>query len=237
MPLLTDLQPSSSAEQLRENDSLENNNNSEVTSNSDLMHSNDTSEITPTSQQESCSNLIFLDVSGTASGSDSINDVFDTITFSSSAGNVVSGSMDLDNSAFLSDDILDFASDPACVRDLMESVDLSYLLSPDFLDSSSSTDWANLTMLDNDSTVCSSNETASDLPNFAHLSNPLADLTFESLSAIPDSILESTLQMMMENSQSSNDVFIHSPTMPSVNKRSMSNSNQKQKKALQLARV
>ena len=240
MPLLTDLQPSTNAEQLRENDSLESNSNAEVTNNSNLMHSNDTSEITPTSLQESCSNLMFLDFSGTASGSDSINDVFDTNTLSSSAGNVVSGSMDLDNPAFLSDDILDLASDPACVRDLMESVDLSYLLSPDFLDSSSSTDWANLTMLDNDSTVCSSNETASDLPNFAHLSNPLADLTFESLSAIPDSILESTLQMMMENSQSSNDVFIHSPTMPSVNKRgssSMSNSNQKQKKALQLARV
>ena len=240
MPLLTDLQPSGNAEQLRENDTMKNNSNAKVTNNSDLMHANDTSETTPTSLQESYSNLMFLEVSGTVSGSDNINDVFDTNTWSSSANNVASVSLDLDNPAFLSDDILDLASDSACVRDLMESVDLSYLLAPDLLESSSSTDWANLTMLDSDGTACSSNETSSDLPNFAHLSNPLADLTFESLSAIPDSILESTLQMMMENSQSSNDVLLHSPTMPSVNKRgssSMSNSSQKQKKALQLARV
>ena len=148
----------------------------------------------------------------------------------------------------------------------MESVELSYLLHADFLESSS-TDWVNLTLLDGDNAAaCSSNETTPDIPNFAHLSNPLADLTFESLSAIPDSILESTLQMMIENSQSLSDLLIQSPSTTatmdgsrslttnsstakgqssySVNKRgnsspgnASSTSSQKRKKSLQLARI
>ena len=258
MPLLTDLQPLNNVEQLPP--LSESSNNTEVTSNN-LMQSTNNSEIVSTTLQESYSNLMFLDGNGVNNSSvcgDNISDIFDTSALSSSAGNVNSGNLDFDNPALLSDDILDLANDPACVRDLMESVELSYLL-PDFLESSA-TDWANLTMLDNDSAICSSNETASDIPNFAHLSNPLADLTFESLSAIPDSILESTLQMMIENPQSSSDILVHSPTVMNksvaansptakgkfscnVNKRGSGAINtgnvdsQKRKKVLQLARL
>ena len=84
-------------------------------------------------------------------------------------------------------------------------------------------------MLDNDNVICSSNEAASDIPNFAHLSNPLADLTFESLSAIPDSILESTLQMMIENPHSLSDILVHSPI--DVNKSVAANSSTAKGKA------
>ena len=260
MPLLTDLQPLNNIEQLPCSDTIDS--TDKVTSD-DLMQSNDNSEIASTDNiQEPYSNLMFLDGNGANSSSvcsDNISDMFDTSALSTSAGNVASGNLDLDNPALLSDDFLDLASDPACVRDLMESVDLSYLL-PDFIESSTA-DWANLTMLDNDNAICSSNETASDIPNFAHLSNPLADLTFESLSAIPDSILESTLQMMIENTpQGSSDILVHSPidinksvaansstakgkSSSIVNKRGSSDTStvtvasQKRKKALQLARV
>ena len=270
MPLLTDLQPTSGIEQLplSSSDTMDHD-DTEVTGNSLVQSVNDSAvasmpELTSTSSQEPYNSLMFLDAVGTSSSSlcgDNISDVFDTNALSS-AGNVMSGNLDLDNPALLSDDILDLASDPACVRDLMESVELSYLLPADFLESSS-TDWVNLTMLDNDNVTCASNETAPDIPNFAHLSNPLADLTFESLSAIPDSILESTLQMMIENSQSSSDLLMQSPSTTAtndsnkslttnsstakgkssynVNKRGNSSpasiSSQKQKKTLQMARV
>ena len=248
MPLLTDLQ-SLNVDQLPPlscNDAIDN--NTEVAS-SDLNQSSDNSEIASTNIPDPYSNMMFLDDHGV---SNDISNMFDTLP--SSAGNAASGNLDFDNPALLSDDILGLANDPACVRDLMESVELSYLL-PDFLESSA-TDWASLTMLDNDNTNYSSNEAASDIPNFAHLSNPLADLTFESLSAIPDSILESTLQMMIENPQSSSDILVHSPidvnkpvtanssmakgkTSLSVNNRGNPSDivSQKRKKALQLAKV
>ena len=250
MPLLTDLQPLSVDQlpPLSSNDAIDNNNITEVVS-SDLNQSSDNSETASTNIPDPYSNMMFLDDHGV---SNDISNMFDTLP--SSAGNAASGNLDFDNPALLSDDILDLANDPACVRDLMESVELSYLL-PDFLESSA-TDWASLTMLDNDNTNYSSNEAASDIPNFAHLSNPLADLTFESLSAIPDSILESTLQMMIENPQSSSDILVHSPidvnksvtansstakgkTSLSVNKRGNPSGivSQKRKKALQLAKV
>ena len=265
MPLLTDLQPTSNVEQLP-HDTIENN-DAEITSNSLMQSTGDTEimsmpELASTNVQEPYNSLMLLDGNVTNSSAlcgDNISDVFDTSALSSSAGNVTSGNLDLDNAVLLSDDILDLANDPACVRDLMESVELSYLLPPDFLESSS-TDWVNLTMLDNDGTACPSNEATSDIPNFAHLSNPLADLTFESLSAIPDSILESTLQMMIENSHSSSDILMQSTSTAmdtvtsvtsnsstakgkssyNVNKRSTnaaSTANQKRKKAIQLARV
>ena len=272
MPLLTDLQPTSGLEQLPQSasDTMEND-DSEVTGNSLVQSASDIEvapmpELTSSNSQEPYNSLMFLDAAGTSSSSlcgDNISDVFDTSALSS-AGNIIGGTLDLDNPALLSDDILDLANDPACVRDLMESVELSYLLPADFLESSS-TDWVNLTLLDGDNAACPSNETAPDIPNFAHLSNPLADLTFESLSAIPDSILESTLQMMIENSQSSSDLLMQSPSTTvmdgskslttksstakgqssySVNKRgnsspgnASSGSSQKQKKSLQLARI
>ena len=268
MPLLTDLQPTTSTDQfpLSCSDIVD---NAEVTVDN-LTQSTDDSEITSlpevtstgvTNLQEPFNNML-MDGNATSTNSlcgDNINDMSE---LSSSTGNVVSsGNLDSDNSTLLFDDILNLTNDPDCVRDLMDNVELSFLLPSDFLEPSS-TDWTNSAVPDNDNIVCLSNE-SSDISNFAHLSNPLADLTFESLSAIPDSILESTLQMMIENSHTSSDIVVHTTTAMDTNKsfassssvakgKSSSNVNnkrgssatnsvsfasQKRKKALQLAKV
>lgn len=259
MPLLTDLQPTTNVEQLPVScsDMVENSNVYNTSTNHNEVMPIPEFTSTGANLQESHNNVMFLD--GNSFCSDNVCDVFDVTALSSSTDNVASGNLDSDNCAgLLSDDILDLANDPACVRDLMESVELSYLLPPDFLEPSS-TDWTSLTVLDNDSVPCSSNE-PSTIPNFAHLTNPLADLTFESLSAIPDSILESTLQMMIENSNTSCDVIEHTSTTAAGPSRSVTTSsstpkgesggngnkrgssdinvvNQKRKKALQLSKV
>jgi len=123
---------------------------------------------------------------------DAIDEVFNMAGLSSIENSSFNGLFDISSATILPNDFLDISGESDCVRDLMESIDLSFLLPSDLLESP-------LSVLDGDDAALSSSD-PQEIPNFAHLSNPLADLTFESLTTIPDSILESTLQVMVDNS-------------------------------------
>ena len=247
MPLLTDLQPTSgitdcvSSFENSQTSQLEPINNSEAPK-SPLDNPLTRNQLSSTSALEPY-NMPLLDdsiVTARSPCGDAIDEVFNMAGLSSAETN---GIFDQTSAAILPNDILDISGESDCVRDLMESIDLSFLLPSDLLGSP-------LSVLDGDDVPLSSPDTQ-ELPNFAHLSNPLADLTFESLTTIPDSILESTLQVMVEKSNSDlsssekaatsrcSDSPVKSSTSNLTGKResAKSVSGEKRRKAVQLAKV
>ena len=259
MPLLTDLQPTGNTDHITSSDNSQSSNELEGAVNNNEVSTLPSDETVTTDHTTSAGaasggqepyNMPLLDDDDIIRSpcGDAIDEVFNMAGLSSDGNPLFNGIFDPSSVTILPNDILDMSGESDCVRDLMESIDLSFLLPSDLLESP-------LSMLDGDDPIYSSSD-PQEMPNFAHLVNPLADLTFESLTTIPDSILESTLQVMVDKSHSDlatpsssgtnttsrfSDSPVKNTTSNSTGKRGNSSggvgSHEKRRKAVQLAKV